>query len=404
MLELIKLEWIKLCRKRLTIAVTLFCVFVTSIIFCLPFLQYQIWDANGTMLTRGEAVSYRKKTYDEILNGSLTEERITDDMREYKNKYSDAANLMTQRGGETSFTDEVYYRYFAPRQSYLNMIGNAYSNNEYGAANILSVDLENGAEFYETRQDTIDERIKNNEDLSDDEKTYWREKSLSLAFPFAYGYALGWASFGETADMLIICILGICIVVAPIFAGEYQSGADAVILSTRYGKNKIISAKIFVAFLFGTIVFAVNAVIALLLPLLTFGAEGGALPVQIAYISSPYNLTFAQADLLIILIAYIVLVGLIAITLLLSAKMKSAFAVLILDVLIIFIPMFFSLSKTNAWLPAMATAGLSRYSYYISYRVGNFVVDIFFVIVIVYAIITALSLPLAGILFKKHQV
>ena len=383
MLELIKLEWIKLCRKRLTIAVTLFCVLATSIIFSLPFLQYQIWDANGTMLTRGEAVSYRKKTYDEILNGSLTEERITDDMREYKNKYSDAENLMTQRGGEKSFTDEVYYRYFAPRQSYLNMIGNAYSNNEYGAANILSVDLENGAEFYATRQDTIDERIKNNEDLSDDEKTYWREKSLSLAFPFAYGYALGWASFGETADMLIICILGICIVVAPIFAGEYQSGADAVILSTRYGKNKIISAKIFVAFLFGTIVFAVNAVIALLLPLLTFGSEGGALPVQIAYI---------------------VLVGLIAITLLLSARMKSAFAVLILDVLLIFIPMFFSLSKTNAWLPAMATSGLSRYSYYISYCLGNFVVDIFFVIVIVYAIITALSLPLSGILFKKHQV
>nr|WP_288976917.1 ABC transporter permease subunit [uncultured Shuttleworthia sp.] len=404
MLELIKLEWIKLCRKRLTIAVTLFCVFVTSIIFCLPFLQYQIWDANGTMLTRGEAVSYRKKTYDEILNGSLTEERITDAMREYKNKYSDAANLMTQRGGETSFTDEVYYRYFAPRQSYLNMIGNAYSNNEYGAANILSVNLENGAEFYETRQETIAERIKNNEDLSDDEKTYWREKSLSLAFPFAYGYALGWASFGETADMLIICIVGICIVLAPIFAGEYQSGADAVILSTRYGKNKIISAKIFVAFLFGTIVFAVNAVIALLLPLLTFGAEGGALPVQIAYISSPYNLTFAQADLLIILIAYIVLVGLIAITLLFSAKMKSAFAVLILDVLIIFIPMFFSLSKTNAWLPAMATSGLSRYSYFISYRLGHFIVDIFCMIVIAYAIITVLSLAFARMLFRKHQV
>ena len=142
----------------------------------------------------------------------------------------------------------------------------------------------------------------------------------------------------------------------------------------------------------------------MLLPLLTFGAEGGALPVQIAYISSPYNLTFAQADLLIILIAYIVLVGLIAITLLLSAKMKSAFAVLILDVLIIFIPMFFSLSKTNAWLPAMATSGLSRYSYYISYRLGNSVGDIFFVIVMVYAIIIALFLPLAGILFKRHQV
>ena len=115
-------------------------------------------------------------------------------------------------------------------------------------------------------------------------------------------------------------------------------------------------------------------------------------------------MTFAQADLLIMLIAYMVLGGLVAITLLLSAKMKSAFAVLILDVLIIFIPMFFSLSKTNAWLPAMATSGLSRYSYYISYRLGNSVADIFFVIVMVYAIIIALCLPLAGILFKRHQV
>lgn len=404
MFELTKLELIKLCRKKITIAVTLFCLLATAIIFSLPFLQYQIWDENGTMLTRGEAVSYRKATYDDFLTGTLTEERITKDMSEYQNKHSDPANLITQRGGEKSFSDEIYYRYYAPRQSYLNMIGNAYSNNEHGATNILSVNLENGANFYETRQKTIAERIKNNEDLSDAERTYWEEKSFSVEAPYEYGYVLGWAKFGETADMLIISILGICIGVAPIFASEYQSGTDAIILSTRYGKNRIIGAKILTAFLFGTIVFAVNALIALLLPLLTFGAKGGDLPIQIAYINSPYNLTFMQADLLAILIAYIVLVGLISITLLLSAKMKSPFAVLILDVLIIFIPMFFSLSKANAWLPAMATLGLSMCSYYISYHLGHFIVNVFSLIIIVYAVITAISIPMAGRSFKRHQV
>ncbi len=404
MFELVKLELIKLCRKKITISVTMFCFLATAIIFSLPFLQYQTWDESGTMLTRSDAVSYRKATYENYLSGTLTEERITQDMSEYQNKHSDPANLITQRGGEKSLTDEIYFHYLAPRESYLNMIGNAYSNNEYGATNILQVNLENGANFYKTRQETIAEQIKNNDELSEQEKLYWEEKSLSVESPFDYGYVLGWAKFGDTADMLIICILGICIAVAPIFASEYQAGTDAIILSTRYGKNKVIGAKILTAFLFGTIVFAVNALIALLLPLLTFGAEGGDLPIQIAYIKSPYNLTFMQADLLAIIIAYIVLVGLISITLLLSAKMKSSFAVLILDILIIFIPMFFSLSKANAWLPAMATSGTSMCSYYISYHLGSTVINVFSLVIIVYAFISALSLPMAGRFFKKHQV
>lgn len=404
MFELTKLELIKLCRNKITILVTLFCLLTTAIIFSLPFLQYKIWDENGIMLTRGEAVSYRKDTYKNTLSGTLTEERIERDMNEYQAMRSDPANLITQRGGEVSFTDEIYFHYFAPRESYLNMIGNAYSNNAYGASNIISVNLEQGANFYKTRQKTIVELINNNDELSEQEKLYWEEKSLSVEYPFVYGYVLGWAKFGDTADMLIICILGICIAVAPIFASEYQAGTDAIILSTRYGKTKIIAAKILAAFLFGTIIFAANALIALLLPLLTFGTEGGNLPIQIAYISSPYNISFMQADLLSILIAYIVLIGLISISLLLSAKMKTPFAVLIIDILIIFIPMFFSLSKNTAWLPAMATQGVSLHSYYISYQIGGIVINIFRMLVLVYFIITTVSLPLAGQFFKKHQV
>lgn len=404
MFELTKLEMIKLCRKKITIIVTIFCLLFTAIVFSLPFLQYQVWDENGIILTRGDAVSYRKETYKNILPDTLTEERILQDMREYQEKSFDPENLITQRGGETSFTDEIYYRYLAPRESYLNMIGNAYSNNEYGAANILQVNLENGANFYKTRQETIAEKIKNNEELSEREKLYWEEKSLSVKSPLDYGYVLGWAKFGDTADMLIICILGICTAVAPIFASEYQAGTDAIILSTRYGKSKIIGAKILTAFLFGTIVFAVNALIALWLPLWTFGAEGGALPIQIGYINSPYNLTFMQADLLTILIAYIVLVGLISITLLLSSRMRSPFAVLIFDILIIFIPMFFSLSKADAWLPAMATSGVSMCSYYLSYNLGSLVINVFSLITIIYAVISVLSLPMAGKFFRKHQV
>ena len=101
-------------------------------------------------------------------------------------------------------------------------------------------------------------------------------------------------------------------------------GTDAVILSTKYGKSKVIYAKIISSLLFGTVTFVMNCTIALLLPLLTFGVEGGNLPLQIMDSYCPYALNFSQAAFIVIGIAYFVMLGLLAITLLCSSKMKSS--------------------------------------------------------------------------------
>ncbi len=403
MFELIKLEWTKLCRRRITIIVTLCCFAGTIVFFLLPFLQFKAWDENGTMLAGKEAVSYRHEVYDKILSGLLTEERITGDIKEYQEIYSDPNNLIRERGGELSLKDELYYQYLEPRRSYFNMIGSAYSNtNEPGTANILNVPLDNGAQFYKERQKTIVERINNNEELNNAEKNYWKQKALSANTPFEYGYALGWANFGSAAEMLIICILGICIVISPVFSDEYRAGTAPIILSTRYGKNKVICAKIISALFFSSIVFLINAFVALMIPLLTFGADGGNLPIQIASIISPYNLTFKEASLLCILIAYLVLLGMASITLFLSSKMKSPFSVLIVVLLVIIVPLFFPLSKGTALLPSLATQGTSLFDYYISFGFGGIVINQILMIAIVYIAISALSIPLAVRNFRRH--
>ena len=327
MFELIKLEWAKLCRRRITIIVTLCCFAGTVIFFLLPFLQFKAWDETGTMLTGRDAATYRHEVYDQLLSGLLTEERITRDIKEYQEIYSDPSNLMQERGGEIVLKDELYYKYLEPRRSYFNMIGNAYSNtNELGIDSILNVSLDDGALFYKNRQETIIERINNNEELNNAEKNYWKKRALSVDTPFEYGYGLGWANFGSTAEMLIICILGICITISPVFSDEYRTGTAPIILSTRYGKNKVIGAKIISALSFSSILFLINAFAALALPLLTFGSDGGNLPLQITSIVSPYNLTFKEAALMSILIAYIVMLGMVSITLFLSSTMKSPFS------------------------------------------------------------------------------
>lgn len=409
MLELIKLEMKKLCRRKLTIIVTICCFMATVLFFSLPYFQFLAWDQDGNMLSRSEAIEYRRECHDSI-SGEITEERVTHDLKEYQEKRNNPDNIIIEKDGEVTFTDEVFFGYLSPRSSYMDMLGNTYIPNQLGHNNITKIDLTNGADFYNTRNEMVKSLIHNNNDLTENEKEYWLDKNEKINEPYEYGYASGWSSFGDTAVMLIISILGICIALASVFANEYQTGTDAVILSTRYGKSKIVYAKIITALLFATVVFSANVITALAIPLITRGADGANLPLQIMDTAIPYPLTFLQATLITIGIAYAVMLGMASLTLLCSSKMKTAFPVLIIDVLIIFIPVFLKPGSNALWnhiawlLPYHSMSGLSIFREYLSYPVGITVLSVTSIIVILYSAITLITLPLAGRGFKKHQV
>ena len=103
------------------------------------------------------------------------------------------------------------------------------------------------------------------------------------------------------------------------------------------------------------------------------------------------------------------LLGMIGLTLLLSAKMKSPYLVLMILVPILFIPLLLSPNGTTGvynkillLLPYRTT--MPELSKYISYQFGSIVLDIFSIRAIFYAVLTAIMLPLARLGFKKHQV
>lgn len=99
----------------------------------------------------------------------------------------------------------------------------------------------------------------------------------------------------------------------------------------------------------------------------------------------------------------------IGLTLVLSANMKSPYAVLIVLVPVLFIPMFLTPNGTAGvynlvlfLLPYRAV--MPEIGKYISYRFGGLVMDALTVRAILYALLTAVFLPLARLGFKKHQV
>lgn len=188
-----------------------------------------------------------------------------------------------------------------------------------------------------------------------------------------------------------------------------QAGTDAVILSGKYGKTKLVTAKIISSLLFGILAFTLHIIVAFGLPLAAFGTDGWNLPMQIAGLTIPYPYTFLQATLINLGVIYLVLIVMIGLTLLLSAKMKSPYLVLVVLVPVLFIPLFLSPNGTTGaynltlfLLPYRST--MPEIGKYISYQIGGMVFDVLSVRAILYAVLTAVMLSLARLGFKKHQV
>ena len=75
--------------------------------------------------------------------------------------------------------------------------------------------------------------------------------------PLQYGYSDSWAYFfsgfcGSTIAIAFPALIVILIAVSTIFSSEYSTKMDALILTTRYGKNRQIIAKLFSGMIFTT--------------------------------------------------------------------------------------------------------------------------------------------------------
>ena len=357
-----------------------------------------------------KGIAYAKGQYSDLAV-PLTEEYIAEMIREYQNLFENPDNV-GYNGNEKFLIGDAYWNFVAPREKLLNTIAANYDapGENTGLEKLPDLDMTNGAGFYQTREEKIEALLNMpSRKLSDAQKTYWSNMNSKVDTPLQYGYYGGWEIIISSFELFMFALLCVCIVIAPVFSGEYQTGTDAVILAGKYGKTKLITAKIISSFLFGLIAFTLHVLIACGLPLAAFGMDGWNLPLQIAGTTIPYPYTFMQAVLINLGVIYLILFAMIGLTLVLSANMKSPYVVLIVLVPVLFIPMFLTPNGTTGLynlilflLPYRAT--MPEISKYISYQFGGFVMDALAVRAIVYTILTAVFIPLSRLGFKKHQV
>lgn len=381
---------------------------ITAFFFGLPVLQFQTYNQDGVL--QGLAgIQYEKEQYTEI-SVPLTNEYVTKTIREVQELFEDPENVGYD-GNEQFLIEDAYWNGIAPRESLLDLIAGNYAdpNVSAGYSALTDLDVSDGTDFYQARQDKIEKILNDSsKELSEAEKDYWRNLNSKVEEPFQYGYYEGWEVIISAFELLMFAVLAVCIVIAPVFSGEYQAGTDTVLLSGKYGKTKLTTAKILAALFFGVLAFTLHVLLAFGLPLAAFGTDGWNLPLQINGTTVPYPLTFLEGTLINLGVIYLVLLAMIGVTLFLSARMKSPYLVLTVVVPVLFVPMFLSPNGTSGIYNLLVfltpyQSLVPNFGSYLSYQFGPVVLDAFAVRTVLYAVLALILLPLAGRGFRRHQ-
>ena len=420
MLELLKYELKKIVMRKSARYTCLAVLVALCGIMALNVVQTKTTNNTGEVLSGFDAIHYRQDSA-AAHEGTLTDERISQELESYYNVTFEkiSPEELAQMSGSAAYDtitrlyDEqtmqlIYDDYF----SWLIRPWAPYSGMEPTQVSAFigahpDTTLEEA--LASLAQRTLDANMQGAWTYSDSERAFWTAKQAEVTHPLSYGYAGGWSNIIDCIAFVSFAILAVCVALAPVFAGEYADRTDSVLLSSRYGRTRLLTAKILASLLFAAGYFALCALIICGVSLAAYGAGGADLPVQVLAMGSPYDITVSQAALISVGLAFLMTMGFAGLTLLLSSRLRSMLAVFVIDAALVLVTGMIPtggigiLQHILYLFPTSLSAPALFWSY-TSYPVGGFATDVIGAIAMLYLSLVVVCVPLAAVSFRRHQV
>ncbi|WIV13721.1 hypothetical protein [Proteiniborus sp. MB09-C3] len=319
---------------------------------------------------------------------------------------------------------DAYIKYVLPYKNAVNMLNIMYEVNTenlstdglqfFNMDNVKPIDtltVKDAESFYATINQASASYINSLPNLSQNEKGRHIDMLSQVKIPYYNDHYDGYLNFYKRLKVIaLILMIVIAICISPIFANEYYLKTDQIILSSKYGKSKVISAKLFTGVTFSLSVSVATLFGFLLLMLLIHGFSGANMAIQTIAFYSTYPLTILQASLVAIVVTVFVILFFGMLTMLFSSWFKSPFFVITMSFLLLFIPGLFNVSHNNRLIyqilqifPAKATEFSNIYSKYLFEILGFVFIPATFYII--FSLISSLLIiPLTKRAFKNHQI
>ncbi|KGM96922.1 membrane protein [Clostridium novyi A str. 4552] len=411
MIVLIKYELKKIFKRKST---KISLVVILLWLLCLGILTVKdqdYTDKSGKGINGLKSIELKKEGVTKHA-GYLSKEKLTNVFNDYQKIIKDSKNYQPN---SKWLKNEAFAKY-VDKNEILGLLRQDFSYADTLNYDIIdslhSKDINN---FYKRRDEKVKEILNkkySHGSYSQSEKDYVLSLNQKISKPFYFNYFNGWEEIlrrlFQIMAMLIALVISIC--VSPIFAMEYQTGADSVILSTRYGKNKLIIAKILAVLLCATFVYFGLILIVTLGMLWCYGIEGWNASFQVMSIKSVYPYSVLEVYLLGVAIGYLVILAFSSFIMLLSSKIKTS-AIMVISGLLIFVPILVRRDKENLALnrvmnlfPGNAFNTFVNFSSYDTYAFKNIVLLAPQLITILSVIGICIFVPIAFYSFRNHEV
>ena len=409
MKRMIWYEWKRIWQSRLTQFAVIGCILF--LLFCTwsNIRQIQTTDGEGNQVTGMAAVKALKET-ERI---TLDQETVTAIMQEYLD-YTENPDTSSDDPELQYLSEKMYRTWYLPNRGLLNLISGTYMQEGQGNVSDRQLFEKNfGKDFYEARKERVQERLTyyvNLGSVTPSEADWWDEQDDKVG-EYTYGNYKVWDILISNLPWILFIMMIVCVGIAPVFAGEYQSKCDSLLLCMKHGKHRLILAKlaastVYASVLYWGIVSLYSAVL-----LIFVGTDSWDLPVQLIYSGMPssYALTTSQAYLLALLMGYVMTLGLGGLVLLLSALFKNPYVVIVTAFLYLCVPLFLSTNSGGyLWvhLLALLPEKISEFHFasYIAYSMGNIKMTLPMAAMIVNGLCAVVFSGLAYLFFRRHQV
>ena len=350
-MRLFRLELKRILKSRRTLILLAIALLLSVAMAYLPISFESInrpnEDGTVTELNGLAAIKYKQDLY-KTSAGEVTPDRIKSALETYQSCVREYGPVE-----EEGFPLAVYIEKIVPFRHLLMGLPETFADPLTGiGADLMDIDPNDidGA-YYEKCAEHLQDVMRNEQRENETAQQKALEKYSELDTPFYLHSGISKDAF-DYIEFYILFLAILCVAIAaPTFAGEYQTGGDSILRTTKYGHKQLAITKILAAFILFVVTFLV-----------------GITSFQIRYsiINLP-NINLGQLQIILAAAGLLSVLATVSCTLFLSAKCKDTLTVLLISIVVLLMPLFAYVAMGATWLSTiLPSAGIGMQNNFLS--------------------------------------
>ena len=346
-MRLYYLEMKRLIRTKSVWILMIAMVVLAAVMAYVPvtFIRAYKTDAGNVQAVTGvQAVKISKETRKDM-EGEVTEEKIRQAIRVLNEMYQEYGSSFMEEVSADVYAEKIY-----PIMPVLNVIEQVLVPDGKNLYNMETFDVkeEDAATIYEKYREEIQGLSQNPELVKEMQKI-----SGSVKTPFTYESGMTLETVDYYTIYLFLVMFAFIVIASPVYAAEYQTGADDVIRCTKNGRVRIAVTKILVTFTLAVATFVASSLTFVAVLYILYGGSGFGTSIQMGYVFYLPALTIGSMLKLQIAGGVLFTLATVSFVLFLSSKCKNVQTALISAFGIAILPMILNMAGNNNVLNIM---------------------------------------------------